>query len=412
MGYIARAEALIHPELLAQAVSEPAVERALVSTRHLLSLGSQGWNVFHNSFRLFILSKPRLRFDKPDPDYSPGIYRRLAELARVAAADSPQRWLELRYLARARQHAEVLALATPARFRQQLADARPAADIHADIRLAFAAAKDTGDATLVFRLLLASDEISRRATALEYAVGLVDAMLAIGDIDGAQAFAEANGGGRYKVVDALLQAGDVDRARTFFDQIEPLVQLLGGQSNDLNNQEDELRQWAERVFHFREADQIEEAIQRLSTQETSTGWAGDNAASLGERLRFDVARAAMVAQPASDPSLVANQLKVAGPYLPYLFIEAGLSAYEEGANDRARDLLSRAVTHSAFLNVENGWRRQVALVMAQLGDTAMARAIFTDLKPPTIATMDSGTGDDVSVEVARAVIEHAELGKL
>ncbi len=411
MGYIAHAEGPIQPEPLAQAVSEQAVEHALASTRHLLSIGSKGWTVFHNSFRLFILSKPRLRFGRPDPDYSPDVYRGLAELARVAEADSPQRWLELRYRARAHQHAEVLALAMPARFRDQLADARPAAEIQADIRLAFAAAKETGDATLVFRLLLASDEISRRATVLKYAAGLVDAMLAIGDIDGAQAFAEAHGGGGYKVIDALLRAGDVDRARTLFDRIEPLGQLLAGRSNDLNYQEDELREWAERVFHFREADQIDEAIQRLSAPETSAGWAGDNVASLGESLRFEVARAAMGACPDYDPSVVAHQLKVDDAYLPYLFIEAGLRAYEDGASDIARDRLSQAVTHGAFLHVANGWRRRVALV-AQLGNAAMARSIFTDLQPPTIATMDSETGDDVSVEVARAVMEHAELATM
>lgn len=409
MGYIAHAEGPIQPRLLAQAVSEQAVERALASTRHLLSLGSKGWTVFHNSFRLFILSKPRLRFGKPDPDYSPGVYRGLAELARVAETDSPQRWLELRYFARAQQHAKVLELATPARFREQLADARPAAEIQADIRLAFGAARDTGDATLVFRLLLASDEIGRRATALEYAPGLVGAMLAMGDIDGAQAFAVANADGEYKVVDALLQAGDVDRARALFDRIEPLGQLLGRRSSDLDCQEDELRQWAKRVFHFREADQIEKAIQRLSTQDTSIGWTGDNVASLGESLRLDVARAAMEARPVSDPFLVANQLKVADRYLPYLFIEAGLSAYDAGDNDRARDLLSQAVSHSAFLTVENGWLRQVALVAAQLGDAAMARSIFAALRPPTIAMMDGETGDDALVGIARAVMEYAEL---
>lgn len=219
LGYIARAEGQIPLELLAHAISEAAIERALKSTRHLLTESSLGWSVFHNSFRLFILEKRRIRLGKVDTSYSAQIYRALAGLARAATEDTPQRWLELRYFARAQDHVAVLQLAQPARFRLQLAEGRSPSELQADIRLALGAAKATHDATLAVRLLLARDEIGRRSTALEEATNLTHALLAIGDIVAAQAFAEEYGNGDYEIVDALLARGEHARAKDLFDKL-------------------------------------------------------------------------------------------------------------------------------------------------------------------------------------------------
>ncbi|BDU76851.1 P-loop NTPase family protein [Mesoterricola sediminis] len=409
LGYIARAEGPIPPELLARAVSDQAVERALASTRHLLSLGPQGWEVFHNSFRLFILSKPRLKFGKQDLDYSPSIYRNLAELARIAGADSHQRWLELRYWARAESHSMVLSLAQPTRFRNQLSDGRSSDDIQADIRLAFGAAKALGGPIDVFRLLLAMDEVKRRSRVLEYAPGVVDALLAIGDIDSALAYTEANGSREDKVVDALLSVGEIDKARAVFHRNEPLEQLLGSRTNDLYSQQEELHRWAEQVFHFRDSEQINEAIERLTRLEPDQRWDAQDVGAFGEELRLTVAQAAAAAQPDSDPCEIARQLKVQDTFFPYLLIEASLRACKRGLVGQAHDLLLQAVVHSAFLGIPNGWRRRAAMAAVELGDTQMARSIFANLVSPGIAMMDGETGGDVSEGVVRAVIAHAEL---
>lgn len=414
MGYLARAEGPIQAELLARAASAEAVERALASTQHLLSRGPQGLSVFHNSFRLFLLRKPRLRFGEPALDYSSTVYRQLAQLACVAAAGSAQRWLELRYLARAQRDSEVLALAQPARFRHQLADARPGADIQADIRLSFNAARSAPNATTVFRLLLARDEIGRRTDTLGNAPAVVDALLATGDIDGALAFAEANRTGGYKVVDALVEVGEIDRARELFDRIEPISKMLGGHSDDFSDQDRELREWAERVFHFRDAEQINEAIERLSKSSLAArgGSATDTGASRAEYLRFTIARAAIALRPGSDPLAVAQQLKLDGAYVPYLLLEAAFGSRAQGDANRALNLLSEALAHAAFPKVQNSWRRAAAIMAAELGDTATARRIFLNLKVPAIATLDERIGEDVPGGVARAVMEHAELATL
>jgi hypothetical protein len=169
LGFIARAEAPMPLTLLATIVEERAIERALMTARHLLKEAPHGWSVFHNSFRLFVLSKPRMHLGSVDLAHPQRVYRELAQLARSAPANSLQRWLELRYRARAGDRDDVLALATPERFRQQLAQGRAVSEIQSDIRLALLAVRSALDATIVTRLLLCRDEVSRRTTALEYA---------------------------------------------------------------------------------------------------------------------------------------------------------------------------------------------------------------------------------------------------
>lgn len=416
LDYIARAEGPIPLELLANAVSERAIERALKSTRHLLSDGTQGWSVFHNSFRLFILGKPRMRLGKPDLEFSAKVYRELAKLARIAPHDSHQRWLELRYLARAQEHAAVLELAAPARFREQLAEGRSFTELQADIRLALAAAKQIHDPTTVFRLLLAWDEIGRRWTTLEQSPALVDALLAVGDIDKAQAFAEETGAEGYKVVDALLDAGNFDRARALFDRLEPLQQLLSGtlQGHDLQHDIPELIQWAQRVFHFRDVDQINLAIERLS-KAAATPEADENEqidSQLSERLRYEIALAITASRFDADAEQIGQSFGLHPELLVNLLVYAGLRAAKLGSEAVAMGLLRRAMAHTDFVCVANSWRRRAAIFFVHQGDLNMARAIFDDLQVPSLAELDGQTGDDVSEHMARAVLEHAQLATM
>ncbi|MEG3146747.1 ATP-binding protein [Sphingomonas sp. RT2P30] len=410
LGYIAHAEGPMPPELLAEAVSEHAVEQALRSAHHLLSLGPHGWTVFHNSFRLFILARPRLRFGKADPAYSAGMYRTLATLAVRSPADSPQRWLELRYRARAQDQHEVLALASAQRFRAQLADGRTAREIQADIRLAFAALRSLGSATDIFRLLLTRDEIDRRAMALGYAQGVVSAMLAVGDIDGAQAFAESHGKDGYEVVDALLQAGHVERARELFDRIEPLVQLLGGKAeDDVRELLNELHEWAGRVSYFRDGAQIGEAVDRLALLKPD--WPEErHEGSYAQDLRLMIAQAVMTRRPTSELSAVATLLKVDSGDIPTLMVAACLSDAADRDPALQRRLIGELVSHPGFLTIANGQRRTIALRVADLGDLETARAIFATLEAPAVALLDGEIGDGMPRFVTRAVLEHAELG--
>lgn len=416
LGYLARAEGPIPLPLLATVVPEPAIERALKSTGHLLAQASQGWSVFHNSFRLFVLEQRRERLGAVDLDYSPRVYRELAALARTAPVSTPQRWLELRYLARAQDQAAVLALALPERFRRQLAEGRAASEIQADLRLALQAARTTHDEVLVMRLLLARDEIARRATAFEYAHGVVDAYLAIGDLEGAQAHVLEHGTEGYKVVDALLAAGDHARAATLFASIEPLHQLLSGRLEDheLRGGHAGLSEWAQRVCHFRDVDQIDQAIQRITAADF--GPMPDDpqevAAELSNDLRQQVALAMVAQTPDCDAAQVLASLRLDEKLLPELLVHAALHANGRGRSSLGIQLLQQAIQHPHFGDVNNAQRRQSALFAFETGRIELAEDIYGGLKVPAVALLDDERSDGAASHIARAVLEHAQLSAM
>jgi hypothetical protein len=414
LGYLARAEGPIPLELLSKAVSEQAIERALRSTKHLLSQGAHGWSVFHNSFRLFILQKPRMRLGSVDSAYSSDVYRNLADLARIALHTSSQRWLELRYLARAQEHAAVIHLALPSRFRRQLAEGRPSRELQADIRLALAAAKEMYDPVVVFRLLLAADEIGRRSTTLEQTPSVVEALLAVGDIDAAQAFAEENDVEGYKVVDALISACELARARALFDGLEPLQQLLSGslQAHTLHSDASRLTRWAQRVFHFRSADQIKEAIDRIASVAVRPADEAREAKAkleLAENLRLEVALAIMESEPDADAEEVRRSFGLPPEDLAALLLEAGLRAAELGPDGTVMGLLTRAFEHEGFGALPNVWRRRAAIVAARHNAVDVAHAIFDGLQVPAVALFDDIIDERAAEHAGRAVMEHAQL---
>jgi hypothetical protein len=414
LDYLARAEGPMPPELLAQSISEQAVERAMLATRHLLAEGKHGWSVFHNSFRLFILSKPRERFGKNDPTYGKHVYQELAVLARIAPVDSPQHWLELRYLARAEEHGSVLALATPARFRQQLAERRSTSELWSDLRLAFISAKQIYDPLKVFQLLLISDEIDRRWSAFEDAPAVVEALLSVGDFDGAVAFVEQAPDQGYEVVDALLDAGETSQARAIFDKLEPLQHILSVPSQGGALDVGRLRKWAWRVVHFRDVDQILQAIQRLSKAAMMSEWDSAQAAAeeLASELCYEVALAIVTKQNDVDIDEVGHSFGMPPAIVAELKIEAGIVTAERGAVDIALKQFRDATTQEYFSQVANTSRRKAALIAAANGDMQLAEKIFTGLQPPAIAYLDEYTDGDAPKHIARAVIEHAELAAM
>jgi len=414
LGFIARVEAPMPLTLLATIVDERAIERALMTARHLLRETSQGWSVFHNSFRLFVLSKPRMHLGSVDVSYPRRVYSELAQLARDAPADSLQYWLELRYHARADDRDSVLALATPERFRQQLAQGRAVSEIEADIRLALLAARVTLDATIVTRLLLCRDEVSRRTTALEYADQLPLAMLAVGDIDAAQAFVQDFPKMGYEVVDALLEHGEFDRAKELFEHLEPLSQLhtdrfqYHGQEHNLG----EFEKWAGRVFHFRDFEQIRQSIDHLAVegvQQMRDVASEATAASVRERLRLQVAEAVLSQQPGADVRDICNQLGIERVEIPTLMVHSGLAALDRGASAQALASFVAAMELPRFDEVPNGWRRSIAMLAANSGRRDVASAIFDKLVAPAIAMADDETHAGSTGNLVRAVIEHAQL---
>lgn len=413
LAYLARAEGPIQPELLALATADAAVERALSATRHLLAIGARGWQVFHNSFRLYLLAKSEQRFGRPDPGFATTVYRKLAELAPQAQANSPQRWMELRYLARAEDHQAVLRLAQPGRFRNQLAEGRSAKDIQGDIRLAFKAAKSAGNSEDIFRLLISRDEVERRSGVLEGAGSLVDAYLALGDLDAAMALIErgSEGGKAYELVDALLAAGEIQAARDLFDSVEPVAKLLGAEFIQSLGR-DGLSDWASRVFHFREPDQILDAIERLSIRSFHDGEDKGQDEAFHARLRFEVARAAVLERPAVDIGQLVTSLKVREADVPYLQLEAEIAAHNAGMPEISRAQLVAVVGSPHFESMPSGWRRRAVFGLLRIGDVEGAKRVYAGLEGTSTARLEDTTKEVDPPNVVWAVVEQHLLATL
>ncbi len=414
LGFIARAEAPMPLQLLATVVAERAIERALVVARHLLRETPQGWSVFHNSFRLFVIAQPRTRLGSIDADYPQRVYRDLAQLAKSAPRESSQRWLELRYRARAGDRDDVLTLATPDRFRQQLAAGRPISDIHADIRLALFAARSTFDATVFTRLLLCRDEVGRRETALEYADRLPPAMLAVGDIDAAVSFVQDFPSRGYEVVDALLERGDFDRAKDLFETLEPLSQLHTSKFQHHGDQHNvkEFEKWARRAFHFRDPEQIQQSIDHLATEgmrQAPEAASAEAIAAVKRHLRREAAEAMLLQHDGSGPEELCDEFGVTAEDRPSVMVHAGLAAHERGNSAQALAFFDAASQLPGFDEVPNGLRRSVALVAVASARHDLASAMFEKLAAPMVSMGDDDTDLSGLVDLIGAVMQHARL---
>lgn len=413
LGFIARAEAPMDLRLLATMIKESAIERALIVARHLLRSSSQGWSVFHNSFRLFVIAQPRTRLGSVDAEYSQRVYRDLAQLAKNAPPESAQHWLELRYRARAGDGADVLALAMPARFRQQLADGRSIAEIHADIRLALLAVRGTHDATAFARLLLCRDEVGRRETALEYANQLPLAMLAVGDIDAALSFVQYFPSQGYEVVDALLARGDFERAKELFESLEPLWQLHTSkfQNHGHDHNIKEFERWARRAVHFRDTEQIQIAIDHLAAEGLRQPEKVDpqTVAALRLHLRREAAEATLLQKVGADPQELCSKLGVANEDKPSVMVHAGLVASRRGDVAQALVLFDAAAALPGFGEVPNGYRRRIALIALETDRRDLAEALFDQLVAPMISMCDDETDLAGLGDLVGAVMHHARL---
>ena len=404
LGYVARSEGPISPGTLSELVSEDAVERAYASTRHLLNTVRNRWSVFHNSFRLFILSKQEFRIGQPDLTYGMSIYRDLAKAASKAEKSDPQSWLELRYHDKASDTEKLIGLAKPDLFRAQLANGRPIGEIQIDIRLAFKAIKEKHDTVKIFELVLARHELDRRANVLSEAESIVDTYKQLGDFDRARALISERGptAKSYDVIDELVEAGRIDEARALFEEVEPLAHA----DPYIVQQESELEAWAARVHLFRENDQIIATIDKITAKypndEKERKQRADN-------LRFEVASSAMFANYAASPHDIASALELDPDCVPYLAIEASIAAWEDGDATLSSQQLSVALPSVLAKVLSTSWRRRVSRQALRLGDLETARAVFKDLETPSIVAMSEAYSDPSARSIAWTTIEHFAL---
>lgn len=378
LSLLARAQGPIQPGLLAQAISGEAVEAALSAVGYLLQKGKLGWSIFHNSFRLYLQSKPILRFGLPDADFQPAnIYLKLAMLAKHAASPSPQRWLSFRYLYLAGAFEEALELATRQYFVQQYCTGRSAYDVRRDVSDAVRMVKARPDTVKLFDLMLADDEIDRRATIMESATSLVDAYISVGDLDAASAALEDEheDGKQWLVIDALLEAREVDQARLLFDRASPYRSNLGKREVLSTDRNGRSLAWAERAVLFLDESQLDQEVSESLDDDEGNGDKAEADPDATDEAKFRIARA-IIRTGGRDIARVAHRWNVATNSIPILLLEGAEVAVKNGENERATDWLRQASVHEGLRGLHSSWPLSASHLAMRIGERDLAQTFL------------------------------------
>lgn len=410
LAYVALAEGPISPNCLDGLVGEQATDSAWDSAGHLFIRDYRAaWSIFHNSFRLFLQAKTRLRHGVVDASLARRRYEKLAEMARDARPNDPQRWMELRYRARAGDRSAVAQLASPERFRSEFIDGRDAGDIRDDIAIAFGVSKDLRRADLLVDLMLSTHELSMRAEA--FGDEVFDALVALRDRRAALGLLNAEGitlsaDRGYKLVDAFLEEREESEARMLFDSIEPIGLILGSEAIEPHWQEtDVLAAWAERALVFRKPEHVLKSLARLRTDLRS-----NDDVDLEDRrrhLKIVAARGQLCRYPTLAPDDLMGALQIESDERPVLIFLAARAAFEAEMDELAAERLRLLVQVANEL--DPGLRRESARIAVQLGDMETAAAILRDVSPPTLAEWTISAGDSGLEWIVRQVITHASL---
>lgn len=410
LAYVALAEGPVRPVSLDSLVCSHATDAAWSAAGHLLVRDHRNaWAIFHNSFRLFLRDRTCLRHGLVDEATLRLRYGELADLARGADSADPQRWMELRYRARAGDQKAVADLAQPERFRTQFIEGRDPGDIRDDIRFGFKAAGALRRPDLLIELILSLHEIGMRVEAIGDEV--FEAFVKLGKLHAALGLLQAEGpslspGKGYELVDTFLGKGDVAEARKLFDRLEPIENLLGSKTLDLHSEDSSLGDWAERALVFRAPDQFLAALGRLFASSDRLGREFD-IEGYRTHLKLLAARGQLQRHPNLSPETLLGTLKIGSKYRGLLLFLAARSAFEADDVGLAADRLESALQVADEL--EPAWRREAALIAIRSERRDLAARFLEDVLPPTLAGQDFSYRGDDFWHASRQIIMHAQI---
>lgn len=408
LTFLALADGGVRDSALEALTNPETVEQAWQAANHLLRLDDdRSLSLFHNSFRLFLQARASERFGRPDPSGVRRRYLDLAGMARAADPDDPQRWMELRYQARAGAEDDVLRLATPEHFRDQFIEGRSRSEIQDDLGLAFRAVAARRRADRILPLLLSRHEIDLRAQAVS--ADIIDAHLSLGDRDAARGLLDIDGAVlgvdiSYRVIDADLAAGDIDRARGGFEDVEPLEQLLGAKPVSDLSDEGSLVEWARRVLAFRTATQFLSMIGRLTGSEGV--FRAVDIEALRTRLRFEAMDGELARRPATDPDGLRKSLGLLEDAVGVALLYGALASHAAKRPAEAVGRVEAAVGRT--LDLDDHERRTLAWLAARLDRLDLAERAIDGVPPPNLESSNF-RGDDDFAEQVDEVLNYAEL---
>jgi hypothetical protein len=297
LALLARSDNGLAPIEISKIVDDAGIELVRNEAGFLLSGLDKGrWKIFHNSFRLFVAAKTSERFGNYDSTIDFTYFSELAEIASSADASSGQKWLELRYRARAFDSESVKRLANPELFRSQLQQFRPGRDIYIDLRLAYGAIETSEEVNKLVELLMAEKEIDYRLEAVSQ-VDIVNTYMALGDEKHAFEMSVADDkrtDGVYELLDQFFAQGDMEEAATLYEIIEPAEIFAGLKNGAISGHESGiLYDWIERAHRFRPLEEILEIVEGLEVDaQLWPSWNAD--------LRFVLGRGIVLDDPTCD----------------------------------------------------------------------------------------------------------------
>jgi hypothetical protein len=364
------------------------------------------WYFFHNSFRLFLVSRtgespPGVHSDERDRSF----HRDLADRC-AAAGEHRLRFDRLYHLAAARDDGAVLELATQDWFREQARALRPSDGISEDIRLAVRALVVERDPVAFSRLILAGTELQERDYHLDDQK-LIPLLLALGDHE--IAIEHVRDGVRLRIADGaalevvpLLEAAGLSlEARKVFELAEPVELLHGGEplTNDLHRERRQvLHRWAEVVTRYRKATEVFALIAEVSVIGDSTGGTDEPAT---RRLRNDLLYlvGGSLMKLGDDQGLedaierLEAGLPEAGAWWFALRTRAVTRAWRSGHRDVARSLTSDLRRRASELTLDDEQRVSLAELALRIeGDVEGAEALVRDVDQPPLRD-DVGLGN-------------------
>lgn len=395
LGYV---EGAVEPAALARSLSRQAVDAAYRTAHHLLDHRGAGWQVFHNSFRLFLQRQNVELYGRPDPEFSAAaIYLRLARLAQEAASDELQRWLTFRYYVLAGENGKAAQLASRRYFIDQFVDGRPANVIASDIRDAVACLGPAPRADSLFQLLLARDELWRRQDTMETAEHVVAAQLALGELATAEAQLQTNHteGDQWLVIAALIENGQPGRARALFDKEAPWALYSQGHfiGGDVF-----IRRWAQYALMLLDEEQIARRLTMPRGLNGGHSFMDMSPEDYLEDLHAALAMARVERDANCDPAAIASTHGLQTHRYAILHLLAAEARVAVGASEGARQQIEGFLANRERAELHVSWDLRAVKTAIDCDAPGLAALILEQATIPDLCGLDHS-----SHEVAHAV---------
>ena len=267
--------------------------------------------------------------------------------------------------------------------------------------------KPNVDPVRLFDLLLAQDEVERRATVMEGAESLIDAFLAVGDIEAAQAaLADPYPDGKqWRVIDALLEAGKADAARQQFERYSPFHLLRQNNLSSSRQRSEALSDWADQAVLLLDNDQLARVVAdgAAAAAAEDERRPGLDRTDLTPVVRTHLAGAAVRA---GDWALaeVAARWSIGAEEYPLLVVEAARAAFHVGETAKAQAFLEELTNHSGRSELHPSWILLAARLAVSLGLLETARTLVAEAPLEGLTALDAGQRSEQFTFVSRALV--------